>query len=139
MQVLKILKENEISLGDIQQGKKIIDLIKDKENKEEILERLQNISEEINEKWPIGVRLNNQKANNLTQLEAELKKAGLDLTDEEKKKILVKINSKGKIKDTVKQNKGNLYETIKAGEELEAEILMVEKTSERSASDVRGQ
>ena len=47
--------------------------------------------------------------------------------------------NKKKIKDTVKQNKGNLSEAIQVGEELEMEILMAEKVSERSASDGRGQ
>ena len=47
--------------------------------------------------------------------------------------------NKKKIKDTVKQNKDNLSEAMQSGEELEAEILMAEKVSERSVSDGRGQ
>ena len=47
--------------------------------------------------------------------------------------------NKKKIKDTVKQKKGNLSEAIQVGEELEMEILIAEKVLERSASDGRGQ
>ena len=50
-------------------------------------------------------------------------------------------NSKIKktIKDIVKQNKEKISEAMQVGEELEAEILMAEKITERSASDGRGQ
>ena len=81
--------------------------------------------------------MNNQKARNLTQLQEELEKAGLDLTDEEKKKILVKTNSKGKIKDTVKQNKDNLSEAMEEGVELETEIELAERGEERSTNNGR--
>ena len=47
--------------------------------------------------------------------------------------------NKKKIKDTVKQNKGNLSEAMQVGEKLETEIIMAEKVAERSASDGRGQ
>ena len=91
----------------------------------------------------IGKTKSNIKSNYRKQQIGE-KTNGVPPTEEQVKKLLelgisLESKSKKKIKDTVKQNKGNLYETIKAGEELEAEILMVEKTSERSASDGRGQ
>ena len=38
---------------------------------------------------------------------------------------------------SLKQNKSNLSEAMQVGEELEAEILMAERESERSASDGR--
>ena len=53
--------------------------------------------------------------------------------------INLEIQQKKKIKDIVKENKDNLSEAIQVGEELETEILMAEKSVERSASDVREQ
>jgi len=51
----------------------------------------------------------------------------------------IDTKNKKKIKDTVKQNKDNLSEAMQVGEEFEAEILMAEKITERSASDGRRQ
>ena len=46
-------------------------------------------------------------------------------------------NSKKIMKNTIKENKDRLSDSIDAGEKLEAEILMAEKVTERSASDGR--
>ena len=50
-----------------------------------------------------------------------------------------KRGNKTKIKSVINQNRENLSSALESGVELETEILMAEKITERSASDGRGQ
>jgi len=134
---LTVLKKYNLDLRVISRKTTILDVLNETDNKERILSELKEISKEINEEWPIGERVSKQKNKKLEEFKTELEISGIDLTEEELKHLTEKKVNK-KIKDTVKQNKGNLSEAIQAGRELEAEILIAEKVSERSASDGRG-
>ena len=96
--VIIILKEEGVDLSKIKVGSsKISDLIKDKENAKKIIQRLQEISEEIDEKWPIGQRLSTQKSKtNIEQFIKEIKKSGIELKEEEIKVILEKETNEEK-------------------------------------------
>ncbi len=134
---MTVLKKYNLDLRVISRKTTILDVLNETDNKERILSELKEISKEINEEWPIGERVSKQKNKKLEEFKTELEISGIDLTEEELKHLTEKKVNK-KIKDTVKQNKGNLSEAIQAGRELEAEILIAEKVSERSASDGRG-
>ena len=90
--VFLVLKEYGISLAGIKIGtSRLGDLISDREDVDvdEIMEKLQNISKDINKDWKIGEKLNDQKRT-LDILKNEIEKSGMILTDEEKNKLFGK-------------------------------------------------
>lgn len=90
--VFLILKDYDINLGEIKIGvSRLGDLLNGKENEDEIMEKLQTISEDINKDWKIGEKLSDQKRN-LDILENEIEKSGILLTEEEKSKIFDKVS-----------------------------------------------
>jgi len=85
VQVLQVLKANGISLK-IKRNTKIKDLIEGRTDKERILKELSKISEDVQEGWALGERLNNQKSRDIDRLQEEIKKAvgdGIQFTEEE--------------------------------------------------------
>ncbi|MBQ2836092.1 MAG: hypothetical protein IJE68_04595 [Clostridia bacterium] len=122
VQVLVALKTNGIDLSKIVQNATIEDLIreKDEEEKNKIVNELQEISEEIKKDWPIGTRLNTQKTRNMDQLKKEMKKARIELTEEERKKLL-ETRAQKKVKQTVveQKNKGELGQN----QQIEAQVF----------------
>lgn len=89
--VFLILKDYDINLGEIKIGvSRLGDLLNGKENEDEIMKKLQTISEDINKDWKIGEKLSDQKRN-LDILENEIEKSGILLTEEEKSKIFDKV------------------------------------------------
>lgn len=91
IQVFLLLKEYNINLSEIKIGiSRLADLVNGKENSEEIMSKLKNISEDIDEEWKVGEKLNDQKRN-LDIFKAELEKSGIILTEEEKDKIFDKV------------------------------------------------
>ena len=118
------------------------DTIKSLGEKSEISEeQLKNAG--LNPSDAIG-SIKNSIAKNYRNSNLGKKTNGKPPTDIQIQKLLelginLEIQQKKKIKDIVKENKDNLSEAVQVGEELETEILMAEKSVERSASDVREQ
>lgn len=89
--VFLVLKEYGINLAEIKIGvSRLGDLISDREDADEIMEKLQTISEDIKEDWKIGEKLNDQKRT-LDILKNEIEKSGMILTDKEKNKLFDKM------------------------------------------------
>ena len=85
VQVLKILKTNGIDLK-IKRNTKIKDLIEGRAEKDKILKELNEISENVQEKYTLGERLNLQKFRKIDRLQKEIKKAvdsGTQFTEDE--------------------------------------------------------
>jgi len=87
IQIVLLLKQNGIKLTDIKQDKSIGDLLNNNENKEKILIELKKISQYIDEKHPIGVRVSKQKMNNILDFKKKLEESGIEITDAEIKHL----------------------------------------------------
>ncbi len=102
VQILTILKENNIDLSNIRQTSKVKDLIENERNSDEILEKLSQVSKDLNEEWPIGQRLRTQKKNNIQFIE-EIKNAKIELTEKEKKVIFESENNQDRSERKTKE------------------------------------
>ena len=104
VKVLIVLKRYEIDLTKITQSGNIENLLEEKneEEREKILKDLKTIVGDNSEKWPIGDRLSRQKSNeNIGKFKQTLDESGIELTEEERKKILEREKSLDATQDLV--------------------------------------
>ena len=142
LRICRILSDNGIDLSKIQLSVKVNGKYKEillNEIEQEGIDIIKIIEENnLSGDFPLGKRVkrvrgayNGTDANPITETEKE---------EAEKLEILgKKRGNKTKIKSVINQNRENLSSALESGVELETEILMAEKITERSASDGRGQ